>query len=398
MKKKAPVRYAGPVRATAVVLFVVVIAGCASTRTQELQGSQRLALEVRAILGIDWPSEEYQRQRQRLLAMGPEIDSILVAVAQDERARAEARADALDILAERQSPVALAMLRSALQDENEKLRSAAVLGLNRLAPNSEPALELIRLAAEDRSRTVRLNALQSLDISEVQTIRGVLERETDPEVREVAFQLVSLAEARGASLVPDQEGTLRTASSDTEPQIVFRPVRKEEFANVSFGELRVEIPNGPDIPLAHNAEVVANVVPAFFSPDRGDIVAEAEGEIRVIHLDSRHVRSLGNGLAPRLIPFSQNFVFLRERADSQISTAEGMAVTYDVYRAGFHVPDVEHIGNLRAVTKSDVNAGESPVRWMVVGEYEEGFALRGENIETFPLPTPVWNTGGQHDR
>src|SRR5690606_11235838 len=164
------------------------------------------------------PSQRYQSERDRLLRMGPELDSILVAVAADRRARIEARGDALILLAERQSPEALPSLRTALQDQtNERLRSAAVLGLDRLAPSSEQALELIRLAAEDRSRMVRLNALQSLDIGEVETIRRVLERESDPEVRQVAFQLVALAEARGAPLVPDRRGVLRTVTSENGP-------------------------------------------------------------------------------------------------------------------------------------------------------------------------------------
>jgi hypothetical protein len=336
----------------------------------------------------------YQRERERLLRMGPELDSILVAVAADRRASMEARADALLLLAERESPEALPSLRSALQDQgNERLRSAAVLGLDRLAPTSEQALELIRLAAEDRSRMVRLNALQSLEIGEVETIRRVLERETDPEVRQVAFQLVALAEARGAPLVPDRRGVLKTVTSDSGPQIVFREVRREEGLPIAYGDLRIEPPNARDIHLGTMVVVVGNVVPAFFSPDRGAVVAEIDGEIAVAHIETGTIRRVGDGTAPRPIPFSNQFVFLREKPDGQHSTADGIAITYDVFLGAFNAPGVEPIGSLRAISRSDVNGGESPVGWMVVAEAGDGFVLRGDNIESFPLPTPIWSPG-----
>lgn len=375
-----------------VLLMAVILAGCASTGGADSQGNARLSSEVRAFLAADWRSQNYQGERNRILRMGSEVDSILVAVAGSRRARHESRAEALQLLAERQSPEALPALRSALQDQsNERLRSAAVLALDRLAPISEQALELIRLAAEDRSRTVRLTALQSLDISEVATIRRVLEREDDPEVRQVALQLVALAESRGAPLMPDRRGVLRTASSETEPQIVFRAVRREADIPVAYGDLRIELADS-DIPLGSMVEVVANVVPAFFSPDRAAVVAEVDGEIAVVDVGSRSIRRIGEGSAPRPIPFSNQFVFLRQRPDGQHSTAEGMAILYDVFVGSFNAPGVQQIGSLRAVSRSDVNGGESPVDWMVVAEAGDGFVLTGSHIEPFPLPTTVWGT------
>lgn len=375
-------------------LALAGIAGCASSGTTTMQGGARLGAEVREVLGTDWPSQRYQSERERLLRMGPELDSVLVAVAADRRARIQARADALILLAERGSPEALPSLRTALQDQtNERLRSAAVLGLDRLAPTSEQALELIRLAAEDRSRMVRLNALMSLDIAEVETIRRVLERETDPEVRQVAFQLIALAEARGAPLVPDRRGALRTVANENGPQIVFRAVRREEGLPIAYGDLRIEPANAADIPLGTMVEVVGNVVPAFFSPDRGSVVAEVNGEIAVVHIETGTIRRVGEGTAPRPIPFSNQFVFLRERPGGQVSTFDGIAIIYDVYLGAFDAPGAEMIGSLRAVARSDVHGGASPVAWMVVAEDGDGFVLRGDNVESFPLPVPVWSPG-----
>ena len=131
-----------------------------------------------------------------------------------------------------------------------------------------------------------------------------------------------------------------------------------------------------------------NVVPAFFSPDRSAVVAEAEGEIRVYQIADRSIRAVAEGMAPRLVPFSDQFVFVRERSTIHDPLTSVRRILYDVYRSSFEDPEVEWIGDLRAVSQDDINDGVSPVRWMVVTEAGEGFVLRGENVETFPLPAP----------
>jgi hypothetical protein len=278
--------------------------------------------------------------------MGPDLDVILIGLIGDTRARTEARADALILLADRGSPLALPTLSSALQYDNERLRSAAVLGLNRLA--DPVADELIRRATYDRSRTVRLNALQSLDIQDVETIRQVLLRETDREVRLVGMQLIALAEARGAPLAPDFRGSLRTMSGENEPQIVFRPFVTDSTARVSRGDLRIELPELPDIALAAGAVSVANVVPAFFSPSRAHVVFESNGQIGVADIDDRTIRWVAAGIAPRPIPFTNKFVFLREREIPPAFEARGRRLVYDVNLASFEAAEYERIGELNA--------------------------------------------------
>jgi hypothetical protein len=325
--------------------------------------------------------------------MGPEVDSVLVALVEDPRARIEARADALILLAERESGLALPTLERSLQYESERLRSAAVEGLIGLAETSNLAVELIRRATADRSRTVRMRALEGLDVGEVATIRAVLEREGDPEVRQVGLQLVLLAESRGAPLARDARGALRTTGDDADPQIVFRPVSFDSVSGVARGDLRMELPQRPDVPLSASATVVADVVPAFFSPDRSAVVVEDGSEIRVVDVMSSASRSYGDGIAPRLIPFTYQFVFLREKARSGPGAPVETLVRYDVFRSSFSPGPIELIGELTATMRNDVHAGESPVRWMVVEEVPDGFVLTGENLETFRLPIPVWGPG-----
>jgi protein-tyrosine-phosphatase len=388
------------IRRTGATLFAVwlvfaVSAGGVRGQTPE---AQRAAQEVRAVLGIDRSTTEYLQARSRLEEMGPGLDPILIALVEDRRARMGARADALVLLADRRSPLALETLQRALESDNERLRSAAVLGLKRLAPTSPRAMELIREATEDRSRAVRMNAVQSLDVRQVEVIRELLERESDPQIREVANQLLVLAEFRGAPLEEDRRGVLRTAGSERDPQIVFRPFVIDSAVMAARGDLRVELPEGPDVPLAEGALVVGKVVPAFFAPDRTAVVVEEEGRILVVDLVERRSRVVGPGLAPRPIPFSNEFVFVRRDPEQPPGIPVGGELFYEVYRGSFVSDRVDRIGRLSAWIHPDLHGGLTPVRWMVVGEGRQGFVLRGDGIEPFALPTPVWSPGTAAER
>lgn len=364
------------------------LAACAPQRSPEQPAPVQFFTEVRDMLAIGEPSPEYYRARARLDEMGPEVDAVLVAIARDPENRPVARSNALMMLADRRSPAALPVLRrTLLTEESEAQRAAAVLALQRMAPDTPEAANLIRTAVGDASRTVRLNALQALDVADVETIRAVLEGERDADVRRVGVQLVSLAEARGAPLDRDRRGALRTAGAEGDPQIVFRPVSTDSVRGLAVGDLRVELPNGPDIALAPLAEVVAGVVPAFFSPDRSRVVYEVEREIRVVDLRSREQLAFGPGIAPRPIPFSYDFVFLRPLEEDR--RADGATeLTYEVMRGSF-AGGSESIGEVQALARSEQHGNYSPARWMVVGETSEGFVLRGEGISTFKLPATL---------
>lgn len=385
-KARARLRH-GPWLAAA----MATLPACGGHRSPEQPAPVRFFTEVRDMLAIGEPSPEYYRARTQLDGMGPEVDAVLVAIARDSEARPVARSNALLLLADRRSPAAIPVLRrTLLTEDSETQRAAAVLALQRMASDTPEAANLIRTAVGDPSRTVRLNALQALDVSDVDLIREVLEDERDRDVRRVALQLVSLAETRGAPLARDRRGALRTAGEESDPQIVFRPLSTDSVSRFAAGDLRIELPTGPDIPLAPLAEVVAGVVPAFFSPDRARVVYEAEREIRVVDLRSREHISFGPGVAPRPMPFSNDFVFLRRRERTELPDGN-TELTYEVRRASFNGGS-EGIGELQALARPDRHANYSPVRWMVVGETSEGFVLRGEGISTFKLPTPVWTS------
>jgi hypothetical protein len=380
-------RSGGGARLLAVALLpaLITLGGCLHRRPAPLSESAQFQLTVLELLSEDETTARYHEMRSRVQDMGPEVDAVLVALARDRAVNAVVRSNALILLAERRAPGAFAVLERALMsDQPTRLRAAAVLGLQRLLASTPDAMRLIRGALQDPSRTVRLNALTALDVTDVETIRAMLAKERDREVRQVAMQLVAIAEARGAPLAADRRGALRTTSGELDAQIVFRPGQTDPATGISLGDLRLELPGALDIPLSSSTRAMGGVVPAFFSPDHAQVVFEDDGEIRVIEIPTRSIRSLGRGIAPRVIPFSNNFVFLREVA--AVGDGQAPELRYAVYRADFAGGPAQEIGELRAFIPAGAPAGYSPVRRMVVAETLDGSVLRGEGISTFLLP------------
>lgn len=353
-------------------------------------GNRLLVNQVVRILNVDEPSPAFFRERARLEVMGPELDGVLMGLVEDDAADDNVRANAALLLADRRAPGTMYLLRRQLAgSSSDVVRAAAVRGLQRFAPDSAGARNALRAAVGDPSATVRLNVLQRLDVEDAALIRGLLAREGDPQVRTIARQLLELLEARGARLVRDPRGDLRTSGRENTPQIVFHPTWADPSAGLEVGGLWVEVPGSSTlVPLAQDVEVVDDVVPAFFDPARTIIVYEAGREIRVRDLRSGSTRPLGPGVAPRVIPFTDFIVFAREVPGAVQAGERGSAVQYEVVRARFAGGAPEVIGRIQAQVRFEVHRGASPVRWMVVGEGGDGFVLRGPGITPFVLPGP----------
>jgi hypothetical protein len=354
-------------------------------------GRPLLVNQVVRILNVEEPTPAYYRERERLVVMGPELDAVLVGLIRDEGADDHVRANAAELLADRGAPGTVGLLRVQLAGSaSDVVRAASVRILQRFAVDSAEARGAIRAAATDRSARVRLNVLQRLDVEDAPLVRALLAREGDAQVRTIARQLLELLEARGARLVRDRRGDLRSSGREDLPQIVFHPTSTDSAAGVETGALWVELPGASSlVPLAQDVQVVDEVVPAFFDPNRTVIVYEAGREVQLRDLRSGESRSLGAGLAPRVIPFTEYIVFVREVQGGRRTDVEGALVDYEVLRAAFSGGGPEAIGRLSARVRPDVHRGAPPVRWMVVGEGREGFVLRAPGVEpTFVLPGP----------
>ncbi|HYR06839.1 MAG TPA: HEAT repeat domain-containing protein [Longimicrobium sp.] len=353
-------------------------------------GNRVFVNQVVRILDVEEPSPAYYRERAQLEVMGPELDAVLIGLVEDEAQDENVRANSVILLAERRAPGSMHLLRRQLfTSPSDVVRAAAVRGLQRFAPDSAGARNALRAAAGDPSAHVRLNVLQRLDVEDASLIRTLLAREEDPRVRTIARQLLELLEARGARLVRDPRGDLRTSGREGAPQIVFNPTWRDSLGGVEVGGLWVEMPNSTTlVPLAQEVVVVGEVVPAFFNVERTVVAYEAGGEIRIRDLRSSNTRVLGAGTAPRVIPLTDQIVFVRPRRDGVKPVGDAATVTYDVVRASLGSGTPEVIGDLEARVRPEVHAGASPVRWMVVGETGNGFVLRGPGLTPFVLPGP----------
>jgi hypothetical protein len=362
----------------AALLATLAFPGCESLlRRTPPPTAPRLLTEATRILDVDDPSPGYYRQRARLEVMGPELDRVLAQLITSPDTRDNVRINAITLLADREGQNAAAVLLGVLAARgDENVRAAAAAGLQRFVVDSPAVKQAIRGALRDPSERVRLAALQGMDVEDVAFIRTMLPREENRQVRTVARQLVTLFEARGAPLLRDPRGDLRTTGDDTVPRIVFHPATPDAGQS-RIGALWVELPGGHDlVPLAPRVEVVGDVVPGFFDPQRRVVVFEGAGQVQVRDLRSGATRTVGAGIAPRPIPFTDRFVFLRAAAGS----GGGGETEYTVFRSTFAGAAPERIGTLRATPAA--------ARMLVVGEASDGFVLRGEGVTPFVLPGP----------
>jgi len=350
-------------------------------------GPGEMTTRVRALLTSD-ERDDFRRTRVELEALGPDVDTVLVSIAYDHRARPVIRANALLLLSERRAPEALPALQWALFNSNhETIREAAVLGLNRFVSESVEAQNAIRSAVQDASPRVRLNALQSLDVHDINAIRAMLRTERHALVREIAVQYLAISESRGAPLLADPDGLFRTAGLEDHPRLVLRPESVDARFGFVRGELGLELHQGGYLPLAHDVEMVHHVLPAFLSPDRTIAVFETAGNIVMRDLVGRRAIYLGEGIAPRLIPFSDAFVFVREIAAAPAGRgAQPDFHSYEVYRVEFNGSQPERLGEMRIDAPADGEPPFSPIRWMTVGEHAEGWVITVGGTMVFRAP------------
>lgn len=379
--------------ASTILVPLLVGLGACSLRPPSIPvpGPVELTSRVRALLGTDDRSPvEYRRARVELEALGPEIDNILLELAYDPLARPVERANAVILIADRRVPGSLETLRWVLLTaEDELIRSAAVIGLHRLSGEFPEAENAIRSAVADPSPTVRINALQALDVMDVQTIRSMLRRETNAHVHMIAQQLLAMAEARGAPLEMEHGGVYFSTSRGAEPRLMYRPWNFDESFEVAHGSLHAILSDGTVLPLANEVEMVRGVLPAFFNVDRSAVVLESGRVVHVRDLERREAIYYGRGLAPRPVPLSETFLYLRDIPDERRELPGGFEVTYEVMLAGFGGGSPVRLGSFRVIAEAHPSGYLSPVRWMTIGESPEGWALLvdGEPVFRFPHPT-----------
>jgi hypothetical protein len=309
--------------------------------------------------------------------------------AEDTTAPWLVRLNALNLLANRGATGELPVFVSALQARDERVRIAAVSGMREfvtLRPQS--ATEILVYALKDPSIRVQTAALQLLGDRDVDALRDFLKRTQHRDVRAIALDLVRAAEERGAPLVPkDSLGTLErvTAHGAT---LTFRPTERWPKWDAAVGEVSVTLPGKKPVVIASGLEQVGNVVPAFFNSDGTLLVYELNRAIHVRDLVSGTDRKLADGIAPRILPFTNDVIYFTEVRAKRSETSNSFGLKYDVLRLPLAGGTPVSLGQVNARALNELKGNYSNVRWTRVQEQEGNFILIGEMMDPFPLPSP----------
>lgn len=388
-----------PVPPAAAALLWLLITACGGSRAAAPAGEAPAPTEpgpdasLVELLDTDVLSAERESRIRGRDSTADPLPRRLNQIARDPDAPPYARGNALLLLGEFEAIGYLGAFALGLRAEDARVRAAAATGLESLvALEPDRVLPILRRALRDEEPWVQARALQSLGAVDPDALRRYVPTAPTEELRQIARSLLQVAEERGAPLSPAM------ASGEAIPDTLARVSalgRRVRFITekrwpawgLAAGRLEVAPPDGEFAEVAGAVEVVAGVVPAFLSPDERWLVYETAREIRVRDLRSGADRIVGPGVAPRVIPFSSSFVFLRA-TDEAPSGRDETRLTYEVYRASLEGGAPESLGSLTATLSRQRFGNASPVRWMRVVEVSGEFFLEGERMDRFALPSP----------
>jgi hypothetical protein len=376
----------------AVLAALLVLGGCAARAAQNGSDPSRWEGD-RRLYAILNAAPLSQSQRDSIAVYEAEhvsaTNDLIAEAAEDVHAPIDVRRNALLLLSERAAGTHLSVFRTALDDDDPRVRAMAASAMRRFM-NTHPrdAEQLARMALEDPVAEVQAEALHVLSDRDPALLRAYMPRAANAELRTIATDLVRVAESRGAGLVGDGTGVLQRVSPHGF-SVTFQPVTRWPQWDAAVGRVTVAR-NGAAVATIEGVEAVAGVVPVFFSPEGTHIVFERNREIVVRAVDGGAERAVGAGIAPRVLPFTEEFIFVREAADGRTEVRAQTRIRYEVLRASFaggREPEV--IGGFNAMLSYERHGNYSPARWAHVEDRSGYFYLSAEGFEAvFPLPNP----------
>jgi hypothetical protein len=269
------------------------------------------------------------------------------------------------------------------------VRAAAVVAAGKLFAKSGSAGTGVLVAAlEDTTPAVQAKALELLGARDLPLLRDFLARHPTGEAATIARGLVHAGEDRGAPLEADSAGVLRRVTAGG-LRLEFRPTRSWPEWDAAVGTVTIGGGTSPALTIP-DVEVVRQVVPVFFSPGETAIVYEQGRRIYVRNLQTGQVHDVGVGIAPRPLPFTEEFVYGRVNPTGTGDLQERSRIYYDVLRAGFRprADDPRFVGSLETWAEMKLNGSYSPLRWIQVREQGGQFTLEGVGSQTLKLPDP----------
>lgn len=389
-----------PKIAVVIPIISLLSSACAGrqTRTEEpqpmvidgavnWQGDEELApVLIRQQIG----NPEMEAAERVMMRLGAtEYEERLGVVAEDSTAPWLVRMNALKLLAARGALAQLPSFGIALKASDERVRVAAAAHMREfMSIRPAAAIEVLRVALTDPSYRVQTAALQVLGDRDVASLRDFLPRAKNEDVRKITLDLIRAAEERGAPLVAtDTLGTLERTSA-TGAKLTFRPTVRWPRWHAAVGDVFVALPGKKPVVVARGVEQVGNVVPAFFTTEGTTLVYEINREIHARDLTTGADRKLADGIAPRILPFTNDVIFFAEIRNKRSETPNSFGFKYDVLRVPVAGGTPAAVGQVGASALNDLKGNYSTVRWSRIEEQEGNFYLVGEMIDPFQLPSP----------
>ena len=341
-------------------------------------------LLVRPQLGaVEWAAAE----RIELRVGGSEFIERLGAVVEDTTAPWLVRLNAIRVLENRRAVGEIAAFGVAMNASDERVRIASVAAMREfLGMNAVSARQILVMGLHDPSPRVQTAALQVLADRDVGVLRDYLARTKNAELRTIALDLIRAAEERGAALVADANGNIERTTA-TGAKLTYRPTTRWPAWDASVGQLSVTAAGKKAVTVANGVEVVGNVIPAFFTSDGTTLVYEVDRTIHAHNLATGADVKLADGIAPRILPFTNDVIYFVEARDKRMQTADGFGVRYDAYRIPAAGGTAVAVGQVGANMRHDLKGNYSALRWSRIDEQDGEFYLAGPNI-TFRLPSP----------
>lgn len=342
---------------------------------------------------IPYPITDAQQDSVQAYAREHETATnyLLAEAAEDVNAPVAVRVNALYLLAQRRADTHMRVFRNALDAEDVRVRATAAAAMRQFSStHPREAIGIARMALSDTAAEVQAQALQVLGDSDVDLLREYLPRAASAELRAIAQDLVQLAEQRGAPLIADSATGVLSRETSNGFRITFTPDRRWPEWDAAVGTVRIER-DGRVLQTIEGVEAAGGVIPVFLSPDARHVVFERDRYIVVRAMADGSERVAGRGIAPRPRPFTEEFVFVRERPDAAVRQRSETILTYDVFSAPFDPPgaiEPVHAGSTTARVSFGRRGAYSPVRWMKVEERSGSFYLTSSDMEIVSLPDP----------
>jgi hypothetical protein len=379
-----------------ILLALMGALGCAS-RPVAVQPPPRPLTDAEQLLSA-LSQQTWGREQTLTLARLDSVRSIdwvndnLADISMDTLAPQAARVNALLQLGERHYVTDFRIYREAARAPDSILRSASMVAVGNVLPLDEGAIDVLRRGLADASMLVQAKALQSLSDADPSLLRSYLARSPSLQLRSVAEDLLRVAEERGAPLADSAalvaSGNVSRTSSAGH-RVDFRASKHWPRWQAAVGELWVAAKGGEMKRVADKVEMVAGVVPAFFSKDGAFLIYEADRTIFIRNLATGATRTVGKGSAPRSVPFADTFIYVAEQADGRQESTDGTRIRYTVMMGSFaNTEGARALGSLTATTRTSLFGAYSPVRWMRIRERFGTFNLEARSMEPYRLPDP----------